>query len=387
MKEQVDLLKANGDVQGLVRFFLDQKVPDGGVKQRGPVLMAKGAAATALAEIGTPEALDALIQALEGSPEPQSYMLADALAKFGSPKAVEALVRMAREHDSPQVRHGAAGALAAHVEDFAGRRKDLFDVLDSALDDPEHLVRYNVARLLRAKDPRVVDLLIRALADPHHMVREQAANGLRFREEPQAAEALRALVNDPSERIRSIAAGSGAPVPTSATSGTQAVAGGVAAVIGGVIGAALGTLVGVGIQMAFAIEGRYYLAFLAIGAVAGAAGGRGLVAWNRDRGLPKVQDLKQAGDVDGLLQAFRESGPVRRSKAMKALVELKDPRSVEPLIEALSNPDKEVRQKAAQTLGDLGDPRAIEPLRAAEGSSDQMVRLMAGAALRKLEGS
>lgn len=117
-----------------------------------------------------------------------------------------------------------------------------------------------------------------------------------------------------------------------------------------------------------------------------AAGGRGLVSWNRDRALPKVKDLQQAGDVDALIEAFRESGPGRRSKAGTALVALKDPRSVEPLIEALGHPDKDVRKQAAQTLGNLGDPRASEPLRAAEGSSDQMVRLMAGAALRKLEG-
>jgi hypothetical protein len=167
--------------------------------------------------------------------------------------------------------------------------------------------------------------------------------------------------------------------PASSTSET------VALVVGGIIGAVLGTFLGVGIQMAFEWEGRFYLAFLLLGAVAGGLSGRGLVIWNRDRALPDVKQFQEAGDVDALIEAFRNSGPGRRFKAMKALGALKDPRSVEPLIEILnSHPDEDARQRAAQALGDIGDQRAVEPLKRAEGSSDQSLRIMAGGALRKL---
>lgn len=385
MKEQVDLLKSNGDVAGLIRFFLEHNAPEDNAKRRREALLARTTAATALAELGSSQAIDGLIEALDDSPGNNSYLLADALATIGGAKALEALLRMAQKHEDHFVRQGAAGALAANVDNFPSRREDVLDALESAFDDPEWLVRNFVAHRLRTKDPRIVDMMIRALSDPVHQVRESVANNLAFQQDPRGDEALRGLANSPSERLRNIARMKGAAVAAPAAT-TESVAGMIALVIGGLLGAVLGTLLGIGFQMATGIEGRLYFAFLVLGAFFGAAAGRGLVTWNRDRSLPKIQDLQQAGDVDALLEAFREGGPGRRLKAMKALVALKDPRSVEPFIEALAHPEKDVRQRAVRALGELGDPRAIDPLRAVKASGDQTLGAIAGAALRKLEG-
>jgi hypothetical protein len=265
MMEQVELLKSNGDAQGLIRFFLDQKVPDS-VKRGGPVLMAKQAAVTALAELGTPEALDALVEGLEGSPEQQSYMLANALAAVRSPKAVEALTRIAREHEDKPVRSSAVGALAANVDSFGSQQQDVFDLLEAALAD----VPFAVAHYLRAKDPRVVDLLTRAMADSDEHVREMAAGGLRYLGaigDPRAADILRSDAEERKEAlksdVRALAERGGWPVLGLEGSSSS----------GLIAGAVLGLFIGLGILLVLTrgdLEGVLEL-------LSGGGGGVGLI--------------------------------------------------------------------------------------------------------------
>lgn len=210
--EQVDRLRSSGDVAGLVQAFLAQRAVDFSasptrdrMQAMQDVRSAKKAVATALAELGTPEALDALVGLLETSPGETSPLarvgeeaLGDALASFPDARALDALVRLARDHERSEVRKSAAGILTSQIDRFGDRRDEAIDALISVLDDREWSVRWEVAHrisvALRTRqlqdDARVVELLTRLLADPDQRVRRIAeqAPGVLKREVMRLAE-------------------------------------------------------------------------------------------------------------------------------------------------------------------------------------------------------
>ncbi len=75
-----------------------------------------------------------------------------------------------------------------------------------------------------------------------------------------------------------------------------------------------------------------------------------------------VQDLLEAKDVTGLLQALEEGDSLCREMAARALGKLSDRGAVDGLIVALANKNMDVRVAAAVALGEIGDSRAVGPL-------------------------
>lgn len=96
---------------------------------------------------------------------------------------------------------------------------------------------------------------------------------------------------------------------------------------------------------------------------------------------PNVRLLKEAGDIDGLVEAFGhrevvtapdgrrvDRGARSRREALEALVELDDRCALEPLVRGLSDDDEAVRRVAVEALAARPDDSAIEALAAGVGS-------------------
>ena len=128
---------------------------------------------------------------------------------------------------------------------------------------------------------------------------------------------------------------------------------------------------------------------------------------------PKIEKLRDKGDVEKLIKALGHKGdPSVTDAAKAALVEIGSP-SVRPLIAILAHPDEcqrksvahvlkgigppavesliatlkdsnwEVRHAAAQVLGEIGDKRTIPPLIETLSDRHSGVRAAAANALRK----
>ena len=80
-------------------------------------------------------------------------------------------------------------------------------------------------------------------------------------------------------------------------------------------------------------------------------------------GAPHVEELRTAGDVNGLINALRyKKDPYVRQAAAEALGQLSDERAVEPLLALLEDSRGRVRKAAVDALGEIGDTRAVQPL-------------------------
>ncbi len=88
-----------------------------------------------------------------------------------------------------------------------------------------------------------------------------------------------------------------------------------------------------------------------------------------------VEDLRLAGDIDGLIRALSPVHPmeVRRAAAV-SLGDLVDPRAVEPLIGILGEKEGETRLAAVLSLAKIADRRAVPALTALLADPDGDVR-------------
>jgi HEAT repeat protein len=80
---------------------------------------------------------------------------------------------------------------------------------------------------------------------------------------------------------------------------------------------------------------------------------------------PKVSELKNEKDVDGLIWVLNKtsiSQTKTKVKAMKALGELRDPRAVDSLIAQLDNEDRSILKESIEALGKIRDARACQSL-------------------------
>jgi HEAT repeat protein len=84
--------------------------------------------------------------------------------------------------------------------------------------------------------------------------------------------------------------------------------------------------------------------------------------WDEYKGILYL--LRDAGKeaVEPLIEALRDTNPLRRYGAVVVLGDLADPRAVEPLINALRDENPDVRRQAAISLGMIGDVRTVKPL-------------------------
>jgi HEAT repeat protein len=95
----------------------------------------------------------------------------------------------------------------------------------------------------------------------------------------------------------------------------------------------------------------------------------------RELPVAGVEDLRLAGDIEGLLRALSPAWPleVRRAAAV-ALGDFGDPRAVEPLIGILGEKEGEIRLAAVLSLAKIADTRAVPALTALLGDPDGDVR-------------
>ncbi len=147
-------------------------------------------AASALGKIKDPQAVPALIKALQ---DPKGYVrrrAASALGEIKDPRAVEPLIHALPDPES-YVRRKAAAALGKFNDSRA------VEPLVKALRDKESEVRAEAVRSLgKINDPRAVEKLIPALQDEKEEVRRTAAIALGKFKDPRAVEPLIASFND-----------------------------------------------------------------------------------------------------------------------------------------------------------------------------------------------
>ncbi len=136
---------------------------------KSPYQLDREKASDYLGEIGDPEAVPALIEAL--SDPTISWLAAKSLGKIGDARAVGPLI--------------------------------------AVLGSEEKWLRRNAAEALgRLRDPTAVEPIIRLLADKKHDVREISARALGLIDDERALSALQGLVNDPDLNVRDAALGS-----------------------------------------------------------------------------------------------------------------------------------------------------------------------------------
>jgi HEAT repeat protein len=132
----------------------------------------RGSAAEALGEIGSPEAVAALINALSDNEEDVRVNAARALGKIGSPEAVAGLIN-ALSNNEEDVRINAARALGEIGSPEA------VAALINALSDNNWFVRESAAEALgKIGSQEAVAALINALSDNEKDVRKNAAEAL-----------------------------------------------------------------------------------------------------------------------------------------------------------------------------------------------------------------
>ncbi|MBP5977835.1 HEAT repeat domain-containing protein, partial [Brasilonema sp. CT11] len=147
-------------------------------------------AASALGEIGSSQAVDALIAALNHSDSDVRGNAAYALGEIGNSQAVDALIAAALNDSELQVRLYAAYALGAIGNSEA------VDALIAALNHSDSDVRGNAADALgEIGSSQAVDALIAALNDSELDVRIKAADALGKISNSQAVDALSDALN------------------------------------------------------------------------------------------------------------------------------------------------------------------------------------------------
>jgi len=163
---------------------------------------AQQSAIQALGKIGSPEAIEALSQALEGQQVGVAVAAATALGQIGSaaenPDIIHTVLQVLRTNmgkDKPEVRVAMAGA-------FFDLGEPALPTLHEALQDPNPLVRSTAARALSLIQSRKsVDVLLQALQDKDADTRGLAATALGAIGEARALEPLKALTQDPDKEV------------------------------------------------------------------------------------------------------------------------------------------------------------------------------------------
>jgi HEAT repeat protein len=104
------------------------------------------------------------------------------------------------------------------------------------------------------------------------------------------------------------------------------------------------------------------------------------------RTSPGIEEMKQKGDVHGLIGMLRHRDLVIQWKATEALGELGTD-AIDHLIRALKSRSKDVRLGVIEALGEIGDKRAIAPLKGMLHDKDNEVRWESALALGEIGDS
>ncbi|MFB2968244.1 HEAT repeat domain-containing protein [Aerosakkonema sp. BLCC-F183] len=287
-------------------------------------------AAWALGEIGNPQAVAALMETLHHEDSSFRSYAAEALGQIDNPQAVAALMEALHDEDS-DVRRYAAVALGdiGHPQAVAA--------LMEALHDESSYVIFNAAVALgQIGHPQAVAALMEALHDEDSDVRWKAAEALGKMGHPQAVAALMEALHDENIYVRRYAAWALGKIGH-----PQAVA---------------------ALMEALHDEDIYV---------------RRYAVWALEKiGHPQA--------VAALMEALHDEDSDVRSKAAQALGNIGHPQAVAALMEALHHEDSSVRSSAAWALGDIGHPQAVAALMEALHHEDSSVRWKAAWALGQI---
>ncbi len=321
---------------------------------RDPAPGARAAAASALAEIGAPRACGALIEALQRECE------RDDSAEEVVAALIEAIPPLA-----DAARSSLTAALAALPRPVAAR-------LAGALDDSGAVGRW----LVESEDPAyeeelaallaatsrlgVVKPFLEALDDSEDFVRLRAAAALGHGHNPQAVEALTALLGDPDAGVRSQAAAALATLedPRALTPLARAVADPEASVRLAAIS---------GLNAVLARRGEW-----------------------REDALPADFDQEAAlGEAErAALLAAGDEDPVVRRQAAQALGTFASTEADEALVElALADARAEVAEEATRQIAAARRPRLRRLLTAALETEDEARRARAVSVLGAIGGA
>jgi HEAT repeat protein len=334
----VELLNDSSDI---VRSQAVQALGNLGDRRAVPALLAAAEdrnqevrrwAVWELGRIGDPQALPAVIQALDDRVSDVRLTAIKALGEIGGPEA-NLRVLAALEDSDARVRQWAVAGLGNP------RGPDAVPLLVKALSDADKGVRRNAADKLRyAGDSRAIESLLAAARDADFFVQLSALSALVVLGAPESGDAAVALLQDPNEVVRYVAAyvcglrgrSEGLPLLRQALGSQEP---GMAAV-------AVVALVRLGIP-----EAREALRQAANSA-----------------SHPAIRRLSERALADGLLPALDEAVLTRNSHlkidqiSVRLLMDLNDPAALPALEEARKTGRPHVREEAA---------RAIEHLRRA----------------------
>lgn len=269
-------------------------------------------AAKALAELGDPTTLNALIMACGDDFWSVRAYAGCGVAKIGGPQALEALIGLFND-SIMEVRNRV-------VEATATMGPAVLDRLIAALKDERWRVREHAAKTCgEIKNAKAVDALITACRDRDGAVKSAAAEALGKIGDLKAVPALLKLFRDTSKIVRE-------------TAGTA--------------------LVYIGQPSVDPlIEGLHDKDFVVRCHCARALGG---MTTDYQIGRSWVRDAKV---VDALIAALKDPDRAVREDATIALGMIGDARAVDALMEAMK--DGVVKRHAIASLGMIGDPRAL----------------------------
>ncbi|MGD8567873.1 MAG: HEAT repeat domain-containing protein [Gammaproteobacteria bacterium] len=149
-------------------------------------------------------AIPALIHELQSDQWRDRMNAADTLAKIHDPEAISALINALQEDDNADVRAALVEALATY------KQKQVVPPLIKALDDHNRAVRKTAARVLESSmphyrklnDPQISKAFVAALQDNNRGVRLVAAKLLGELQDPATANALIAALDDVDTDVR-----------------------------------------------------------------------------------------------------------------------------------------------------------------------------------------
>jgi HEAT repeat protein len=292
--------------------------------------------ARALGELGDPDAVPILSQALGDKEERVKWAAAEALGKLGT-AGVERLIKAMEEDDQRRfagigLRVAGSGAVDALVNTLAHSNSE---------------IRVEAARSLGViGDARAITPLTTMLGDPRADVRDAASYALRDIGEP-AVVPLVAMLNTTEESVRYHA------MRTLGDIGSPSSVDPLSAVL------------------AHGDSDAKKAAAWVLGATKGNRAVSYLIDALSDSGvevqLAALNALQVSGHNGAANAVFKkyvedQSQPKLRRYAIAYLATVKDTRILEPLIKDLEHRELTTRRGAAEALGALGDPRAVAPL-------------------------
>ena len=98
----------------------------------------------------------------------------------------------------------------------------------------------------------------------------------------------------------------------------------------------------------------------------------------------RIEEMEEAGDVEGLIHALKDDAENVRRDAINALERIGDSRATEPLIELLQDPDVTIQEEAITALGKIQDKKAVQPLIQTLNNQHIGIRWKAAEALGKI---